>query len=182
MTRDDRPVTHRDRHDDGLSMVVTAVSLVVVALLVLLALQATSGSGSSTGSTSPTSAAAASQAQQSLGNALSTLQQVDPGGQGSLDASALQSADPSLTYTTGASTGPLTLSVAAATDGGSVTLADRSTDGTCWYLWWSPSTGAWYGARTGQSSCTAPTPTGTPTPGPVSSSTIGWQQGSVPAA
>src|SRR5664280_357289 len=42
---------------------------------------------------------------------------------------------------------------------------------------------AWYGAQTGRlASCTAPALASAPTPGPVSSSAVGWQQASFPAA
>ncbi len=66
-------------------------------------------------------------------------------------------------------------------DGGSVTLADRSTGGTCWLVWSSAGTTAWYGAQTDQPSCTAPALASAPVTGPVSSTSIGWQQGSFPA-
>jgi hypothetical protein len=67
-----------------------------------------------------------------------------------------------------------------ATSGGSITLADRSSDGVCWLVWKSGGTAAWYGAQTGLASCTAPSLSTTPTPGSVSSNAIGWQQGSFP--
>lgn len=176
----DEPVTD----DRGFSLLVTVISLLVTALLVLLLLKATgtSGSGKSGTPSPPVAAADATQAQQSLSAGLSTLQQVDAGGQGSVDATALQAADPSLTFAPGASTGPSTVSVTPQSDGSSVTLADRSTDGTCWVVWWSPTSSPWYGAQTGQGSCTAPSVSGTPTPGPVSGSSVGWQQESFPAA
>jgi hypothetical protein len=65
--------------------------------------------------------------------------------------------------------------------GGSVTLADRATGGTCWLVWKSADTATWYGAQTDQPSCTAPALASTPVAGPVSSTSIGWQQGSFPA-
>jgi len=65
---------------------------------------------------------------------------------------------------------------------GAITLADRASNGTCWLIWKSAGGSAWYGAQTRQPSCTAPAIASTPAPGPVSSSTIGWQQGSFPAA
>jgi hypothetical protein len=165
-------------------MLVTVISLLVTALLVLLVLKATgtSGSGKSGTPSQSVSLADTAQAQQNLSEGLSTLQQTDPSGQDSVDAAALQSADPSVTYTSAASSSPSTISVATQADGSSVALADRSTDGNCWMVWWSPTAGAWYGAQTAQSSCTAPSVSGTPTPGPVSDSTVGWQQGSFPAA
>lgn len=63
---------------------------------------------------------------------------------------------------------------------GAITLADRSTDGTCWLVWRAAGGGTWYGAQTRQPTCTAPGIASTPSPGPVTSTTIGWQQGSFP--
>jgi hypothetical protein len=170
--------------DRGLSMLVTVISLFVTALLVLIVLKATGVSGSGTSATPSQSVAQADdvQAQQNLSQSVSTLQQTDPGGQGSVDAAALQSANPSVTYTSADSSNPSTISVTPQSDGSSVTLADRSTDGTCWIVWWSPRSGAWYGAQTGQGSCIAPSVSGTPTPGAVSNSTVGWQQVTFPTA
>ena len=65
---------------------------------------------------------------------------------------------------------------------GTVTLADRSTDGTCWLVWKGAGGSTWYGAETGLESCTAPAISSTPSPGPVSSSSIGWKQGAFPGA
>jgi hypothetical protein len=64
--------------------------------------------------------------------------------------------------------------------GGSVTLANRSTAGTCWLVWKSGGSATWYGAQTDQPSCTAPALASPPSPGPVSSSSIGWQENSFP--
>jgi len=165
-------------------MLVTVISLFVTALLVLLVRTATGVSGSGTSGTPSQSVALADdvQAQQNLSQGVSTLQQTDPAGQGSVDAAALQSANPSVTYTTGASLNPSTISVTPQSDGRSVALADRSTDGTCWVVWWSPTAGTWYGAQTGLSSCTAPSLSGPPTAGPVSGSAIGWQQVTFPTS
>jgi hypothetical protein len=66
-------------------------------------------------------------------------------------------------------------------NGGAITLADRSTDGTCWLIWRSAG-GTWYGAQTKQASCTAPPLASAPPAGAVTSATIGWQQGSFPGA
>jgi type II secretory pathway pseudopilin PulG len=65
--------------------------------------------------------------------------------------------------------------------GGSITLTDRSSDGVCWLVWKAGATATWYGAQTGLASCTAPSLSAAPTPGPVSSAAIGWQQGSFPS-
>jgi hypothetical protein len=167
-------------------LLVTAISLLVTALLVLLVLKATgttgSGSGASGTPSQSVSLADDTQAQQNLSQGVSTLQQTDPGGQGSVSAATLQAANPSVTFTSAASTNPSTISVTPQSDGSSVALADRSTDGTCWMVWWSPTAGTWFGAQTAQNSCTAPSLLGPPTAGPVSGSAIGWQQGSYPLA
>jgi len=165
-------------------MVVTVISLLISALLILLVLKATAGSNSGSARSAPPPVAAADTglAQQNLSGALATLQQVDAAGQGSPDAATLQAADASLTFTSGSSSSPSTLSVTPGTDGSSVTLADRSTDGTCWVVWWSPRASTWFGAQTDQPSCTAPNGSAAPSPGPVSPSTIGWQQGTFPTA
>ena len=172
--------------DHGVSMLLTAISLLISALLILLVLKATAGSASGPGSTNslPRTVATADTglAQQNLAGALATLQQVDAGGRGSVDAATLQAADPSLTFTSGPSSAPDSVSVTPGADGTSVTLADRSSDSTCWVVWWSSTTGAWYGAQTAQRSCTAPARSGVPPPGPVTSAGIGWQQGSFPTA
>lgn len=66
-------------------------------------------------------------------------------------------------------------------DSSSVTLASRSTSGTCWLAWKAAGSATWYGAQTHLSSCAAPALSSAPTPGPVTSSSIGWKQGSFPA-
>jgi hypothetical protein len=64
---------------------------------------------------------------------------------------------------------------------GTVTLTARSSNGTCWLVWQGAGSATWYGAQTGQSSCTAPAMASAPAAGPVTSSGIGWQQGSFPS-
>ncbi|MGD0881427.1 MAG: hypothetical protein ABSB09_07655 [Acidimicrobiales bacterium] len=185
-----RLVGRRSTDDRGLSMVVTAASLMITALLVLVALKATGISGSSgsgTSSDTPNEAVAAADAtevQQNLASGLTSAEQADAGGQGAQPAT-LQASNPSISFASGPSTGPGTVSVASTVagtgTGTAVTLTALASDGTCWVVWWSPSGGTWYGAQTGQSSCTAPSPSNVPTAGPVSTSSIGWQQGSYPA-
>jgi hypothetical protein len=183
------PAGVRHRDDAGLSMIATALSLVAVALLVLVGVKATLGSSSasSTGSSvhQPVSAADDAQAQQNLETALTTAATASAG-TGSyvgLDASTLQAAQPSISFVDGASTGPGTVSVASTSDGsGSVTLAARGADGTCWFAWRSPQAGTLYGAQTGGGACAAQPIEPTPNPGTVSSTSIGWQAGSFPAA
>jgi hypothetical protein len=187
MTPADRATGTRERRhdDDGLSMVVTLASLVVVALLVLVGLKSTFGSGTTSGSSvhQPVSAADDAQAQQSLSTALTTAATAASGA-GSyvgLDATALQAAEPSLTFVDGPSTEPDTVSVASTSDGsGSITLAARASGGTCWFVWRSPQAGTWYGAQTGSGACAAQPVEPTPNPGMVSSTSIGWQQGTFP--
>ena len=170
--------------DAGLSMLATVISLLVAALLVLLVVKATLTTGTGTGTASAPSPqvalADATEAQQNLATGLSTARSAAAGGLASVDPSALEAADPNLTFTSGPSTDPGTLSVDSS-PGGAVTLAARASDGTCWDVWSSTNGGTWYGAQTGQASCPAADPTTTPPAGPVSSSTVGWQQGSFPA-
>ena len=78
---------------------------------------------------------------------------------------------------TAASTGPGSVSVASTSDlSGAVTLAVRASNGTCWFAWQAPDSGTWYGARTGGGTCAAEPIEPTPTPGVVSSSSVGWSQ------
>lgn len=184
---DRRPLRRPD--DAGLSMVVTAGSLLVVALLVLFSAKAVLGSSnaSSTGSSvaAPLAAADATEAQQALSTGL-TAAMTAAGTTGTfvgLDASSLGASEPSISFVDGPSTGPNSVSVASTSEGvGSVTLAARSTDGTCWFAWRSPQAGTWYGAQTKTTTCAAQPVEPTPNPAPVSSSSVGWQQGTFPQA
>ncbi|HMD46224.1 MAG TPA: hypothetical protein VKG43_08700 [Acidimicrobiales bacterium] len=65
--------------------------------------------------------------------------------------------------------------------GGTVTLGVYSQSGTCWYAWLGAGA-VWYGAQTGQQSCTAPALAAAPVAAPVSSTAIGWQPNSAPVA
>ena len=182
--------TRRHAGDSGFSMIATMLSMVAVALLVALLVGSSFHSGptaSGTAANPEVALADSVQAQQSLSTGLHAAQDAaaSTGGLGSVDAATLSAAEPSVTFIAGPSTGPTTVSVAtgSTTDGtGEVTLTDRSSDGTCWVVWSSPSSTTWYGAQTGQSSCTAPALSGPPTPGAVSASAIGWQSGAFPAA
>jgi hypothetical protein len=173
--------------NEGFSTVAIVVSLLVSAALtaLLLGTTLTSGSGANS-STSVTNAPGVAtamnvQAQQTLSQALTAADAAAaaPGGFGSVDASTLSASNPSLSFVDGPTASSTTVSVASGAGG--LTLADRSSDGTCWLVWHDASDPTWYGAQTGLSSCTAPSLSGAPTPGPVSSSSIGWQQGSFPA-
>jgi hypothetical protein len=173
--------------DDGFSMAVIVLTLLVsaglTALLLGTMLNSNSGANSSTSVTNAPGVALANnlQAQQNLSQALTAAAGAAgaPGGYGSLDASTLSAAEPSVTFVDGPSSSASTVSVSSGSGG--LTLADRSSDGTCWLVWRGGPGPAWYGAQTELSSCTAPSLAGPPTPGPVSSSAIGWQQGSFPS-
>jgi type II secretory pathway pseudopilin PulG len=180
----------QDAGDSGFSMIATLLSLVAVALLTALLLGSTFHSGSASSGTAQNQEVALAdsiQAQQSLSTGLhaATDAAAASGDFASVDAATLAAAEPSVTFVSGPSTGPTTVSVAtgSTSDGtGDVTLADRSSDGTCWVVWSSPSSPTWYGAQTGQGSCTAPVLSASPVASPVSGSTIGWQQGAFPGA
>jgi hypothetical protein len=183
-------------------MVVTALSMGITAILVALLLT-TVLKGSSTSDTSINNApgvaeARAIQAQQTLSTALASVATAaSSGGYAGVSASSLSASEPSISFVDGPSTDATTVSVAVAdgggagsvaaiagggsTGGGSVTLADRSADGTCWLVWKSAGSPTWYGAQTNVAGCTAPALASAPSPGPVSSTTIGWQEGSFPA-
>jgi hypothetical protein len=100
------------------------------------------------------------------------------GGDGSGTGGATGGIGAAIGAATGAGAG--TGAGAATGQSGEVTLADRSSNGTCWLVWKSGAGPAWYGAQTNLPSCTAPALTSTPTASPVSSSSIGWQEGSFP--
>ncbi len=181
-------IPSRRGDDQGFSMIVTLISLVAVALLTLFAFKATFGpSGSSPASggvSQPVAEADGTQAQQALSTGLGAVATAS-GGSGSylgIDAAELSASEPSVQFTGGPSTGPASVSVAATGDGsGAVTLAVRAVDGTCWFAWRAPDSGAWYGARTGGATCAAQPVEPTPDPGPVSSASVGWEQGSFPS-
>ncbi len=183
----------RRNRESGFSMVATVASLLVTAVLVAIVLGATLGSthnGKTQLSTSPGVGSADNLvAQQTLNDVLTgTASAADAaGGLGSLTPAELAAADPSVTFVAGPSTNVTTVSVAtsgAGTQsgvGGSVTLAVRAADGTCWLAWKGGTEAAWFGAQLDLASCTAPALPGPPSASPVSSTTIGWEQGSFPA-
>ncbi len=176
----------RDSGDDGLSMVMVVISLLVTALLTAILLGSTlhTGAGSSAGVSNAPGVAAADglQAQQTLSTALSdaTTAAAGQGGYGSLSLASLATSEPSINFVEGASSNATTVSVAIASDTGAVTMADRSSDGTCWLVWHSSNSTTFYGAQTKLVSCTAPLLSTVPTAGPVSASAIGWQEGTFP--
>jgi hypothetical protein len=188
-------------------MVLVAVSMVIVAALVLLGARATLGSStSSDGSTAGNPEIAAAdhlQAQQSLSTALQAASggaasggtggiagiagaggAAGAGGNGGgVSIAQLSAAEPSLTFVSGPTSSPTTVSVT--TDPsvpGGVTLATRSADGVCWLVWHAAGTPTWYGAQTHLATCSAPALGSAPAAAPVSSTAIGWQTSSFPAA
>jgi hypothetical protein len=219
--RSDRSVAvDRDRQwdsDAGFSMIATMLSMVATALLVLLLLGTTLHSGS-TSNASISNAPGVGQAddllaKQSLSTGLTSVASLSAGGAGTggVSAASLSAANPSISFVSGPSSNPTTVSVAvsdsgnggtggvsgvsgvsglggveggagSSAGGGSVTLAARSSDGICWLVWRGSGSTTFYGAQTDLSTCTAPAIAAAPVPGPVSSSAIGWQQGSFPTA
>jgi hypothetical protein len=183
--------------DLGFSMVVTALSLGATAILTVILLS-TMFKSSASSTTSVTNApgveeATALQAQEALSSGLSTVEAAaaSAGGYGSLSPSTLSASGASASLVAGPSSNATTISIAVSTGGGAgvgagaagaVTLAARASDNVCWLIWKSAGGQAWYGAQTDLRSCTAPALSSPPSPGPVSSSSIGWQLGSFPPA
>ncbi len=182
--------------DAGFSMIATVLSMVATALLVAILLGTTlhSGGNSDTSVSNAPGVAEAEglQAQQSLTTGMSTAAAAaSTGGYAAITPSALSASNPSISFVAGASSSPSVVSVAVSPgqgtgfdggSGGSVTMASRSGDGVCWLTWKSANSPTWYGAQSGLASCTAPAIASAPSPGPVSSTAIGWQQGSFPTA
>jgi hypothetical protein len=177
-------------------MIATVLSLLATALLVAILLSTTlhSGSNSNTSISNAPGVAEADglQAQQALSTGLSAASTAaaGAGGYGAVTTSELSGTEPSVAFVSGPSSNSSTISVGVSpaqiqgvTGGpsGSITLADRSADGTCWLVWKSTEA-TWYGAQTGLSSCSAPAIAAAPSPGAVSSSSIGWTQGTFPSA
>jgi hypothetical protein len=189
-----------------LSMGATAI---LVVLLFTTMFKSSASSNTSISNAPGVSEATSLQAQQTLATGLSAAEtaSTSAGGYGSLGPATLAASEPSIAFVSGASSNASTVSVAvtgtsggdgsavggqgedgipgAATGsggGGSITLADRSTNGTWWLVWKSAGGAAWYGAETNLPSCTAPALTSMPSAGPVSSTSIGWQEGSFPEA
>jgi hypothetical protein len=186
-TRGTRRIRRSEDVDGGFSMIVTMVSLVIGALLVALLLGKTLGS-SSTSNTSITNAPGVSEADGleakqslSIGLTAAATAAAASGGYATLTSTDLSQANPSIHFVAGPSAGASTVSVAVTPAGdGSITMAADAADRTCWLVW-KPDQGAtWYGAQSDLASCTAPAISSPPTPEPVSSSTIGWKQGSFP--
>jgi hypothetical protein len=176
-------------------MIATVLALLATALLTAILLGNTLPSNKSAGSSANGSGisnapgfaeARSMQAQQTLSIGLTTVETAaaSAGGYSSLQPSALSASNPSIIFVSGPSTNSTTISLAGVSgvgnEGAGVTLAVRSVGGTCWLVWKSPESATWYGAQTGQPSCTAPALSSPPTVGPVSATSIGWQEGSFP--
>lgn len=180
------PVEGRALGAEGMSGLVILVGLVVVAVLVLIsakALLANSSTGPSSSTGQAIVQADSIQAQQALSTALSTVQnQVTAGGGSSGDlVGALQAAEPSITFSEAPSTKASVVAVTAGPQvSGSVGLAARSSDGTCWFIWWAPTATAWFGQQSGQASCPAPVLAAAPTPQPVGGTGVTWRSGGFP--
>jgi hypothetical protein len=168
-------------------MVATMASLVVVAVLALVLLNSMLGSH---GTSQPAITNAPGVgladnllAQQALSTSLTTAtaSAAGTGDYTSVTPTALSTANPSVTYVAGPSSSSSVVSVANSSTSGSLTLVVRAASGTCWVVW-AGSGGPWYGAQTGQASCTAPSLDAAPTASPVSSTAIGWQHTGFPAA
>src|ERR1700722_9176723 len=141
--------------DDGFSMVVTMLSLVIGALLVALLLGKTLGSGATSG-TSIANAPGVSeadglQAKQSLTTGLTAAatEAIASGGYATVTAADLSQANPSIHFVAGPSASSSTVSVATAATGGgdgSITMAAHASDGICWLVWRADQRATWYGA------------------------------------
>jgi len=175
------PTRAASNRQAGFGLLSTVVSLLIVALLSLGALKtfaggASTGSGSGSAALSPTVAKAYDiQAQSALSNAMQNLRDnaVANGGLSGLDLE-------SFGVTTGPSRSSSVVSGADSSVGsGRVTLAVESKSQTCWFAWFSTSD-TWFGVEPDASACVAQPLSGPPTPGPGSSGTVGWQEGSFP--
>ena len=193
----------------GFGMIGLVLSLAVVAVggaiggTVLLG-----GSGSNdglgSGAGSPANKAYDIAAESTLETAQSAVETAaTTTGYSGISAQSLEFDEPSLDFTSGASTSDTTVSVATSdagavnpgqapaqslggtgsTSGGSVTLASYSNStsgsGSCLYVWMT-SGSTWFGAEEDQTSCPAPVLSQAPQPGAPSSSSIGWAQGTYP--
>jgi hypothetical protein len=156
-----------------------------------------------TGAGSPANRAYDIVAETTLGTAQSAVETAaTTSGYGSIDAQSLEFDEPSLQFTSGASTSDTQVSVATGSAGssatslpsigsvpgtpsagGSVTLAaySQSTSGTgsCLFVWMTPGA-TWFGAEADQTSCVAQVLASAPQPGTPSSSAIGWAETTFP--
>ncbi|MGO9343237.1 MAG: hypothetical protein ACLP6E_12080 [Acidimicrobiales bacterium] len=186
-----------------LSLAVVAVGGAVGGTMLIGGSSGNDGLGNGTGS--PANKAYDVAAESTLETAQSTVETVaTTSGYSGITAQSLEFDEPSLDFTSGASTNNTTVSVAASpgtasgvgqlpvqgtggtgtSSGGSVTLASYSDStsgtGSCLFIWMT-SGSTWYGAEEDQTSCRATALSQPPSPGSPSPSTIGWAQGSYPS-
>jgi hypothetical protein len=190
----------------GFGMIGLVLSLAVVAIGGAIggtALLGGSGSGNGglgTGNGSPANRAYDIAAESTLETAESAVETVaTTSGYSGISASSLEFDEPSVKFTSGASTSDTTVSVADSATGtapgqappvggsvsstGSVTLAaysqSTSGNGSCLFVWMT--TGAtWFGAESNQTSCTATAIASAPSAGTPSATAIGWAQTTFP--
>jgi hypothetical protein len=178
------------RGQAGFGLVSLIVTLGILGLLAVIAVKAIPSSPSATGGTGGTTSdsgaslihhAGDTVAQANLTAAVSVVAQaaITAGGYGNVGAASLTGSSPGVVFTTGPSTNASHISVAAAGgSSGGVTLAVRSTSGTCWFVWTSSSAN-WYGVQTGHA-CAAPALGSPPGPGAAANGGIDWQTGGFP--
>jgi len=160
-----RARAHRD-DQDGFTLIELMVVILIIAILLAIAIPTFLGARNSADDRA---------AQASLRNALTAAKTayVNTQDYSGATATGLAAIEPSLTYTTAASTGPNNISVYVDTTDNNqgVELAALSHTGTCWYiadaataaaastLTGQNTPGTYYAHATG--SCTTPAPTGT---------------------
>jgi hypothetical protein len=176
------------RDQAGFGLVSLIVSLGVLGLLALLAVEVIPSNPATTGGTASRTGASLlphagdTVAQANLMSAVSVVAEaaITGEGYGSVQAASLAGSSPGVVFTTGPSTNAAHISVAAAAGPpGGVTLAVRSTSGTCWYLWMS-SVATSYGADVGHP-CVAPALGSPPAPSAPSGGAIDWQSVGFPS-
>jgi hypothetical protein len=175
------------RRQAGLGLVSLLVTLGILGLLALIAVKAIPSTPSATGGTSSDTGASLihhagdTVAQANVMAAVSVVAAaaITDGGYGGVQAASLTGSSPGVVFTTGPSTNASHISLASgAGPPGGVTLAVRSTSGTCWLVWTSSAT-SWYGAETGHA-CVAPALGSPPGPGVAANGGIDWQSGGFP--
>jgi hypothetical protein len=154
----------RSQRDAGISKLVIVAGLLVVAVVITLLVGTTMHtSGKATASASNVTTGNDHQAQQALSAGLPEASaKAGSRGYAFLDISTLSTSGASVTFGSGPSSNPSTVSVHIVgghsnnqnknrnqrTAGASITMADRSSDGVCWFVWRSTESATWYGART----------------------------------
>lgn len=190
----------------GFGMIGLALSLAVVAVggaiggTVLLGGSGGSNDGLGVGAGSPANRAYDIAAESTLESAQTAVETAaTTSGYSTISAQSLAFDEPSIDFTSGASSSNTTVSVATSdggsatpaqglggtgpTSGGSVTLASYSNStsgsGSCLFVWMA-SGSTWFGAEEDQTSCTATALSQAPLAGTPSPTSIGWAEGSYP--